>query len=85
MKIGTNSLSLVVTKCEKKRKGSLIYSLFPINNRTKYPIFFNSLLNRINNLKKNYNKLSLVSVYKDVKLNRKKINKDLENKGGIYL
>lgn len=81
----TNILSLVATKCKKQRKGSLIYSLFPINHRTKYPIFFESLLNRINNLNKNYNKLSLVSVYKDVKLNRKKINKDLENKGGIYL
>ena len=81
----TNILSLVATKCEKKRKGSLIYSLFPINYRTKYPIFFESLLNRINNLNKNYNKLSSVSVYKDVKLNRKKINKDLNNKGGVYL
>jgi group I intron endonuclease len=81
----TNILSLVATKCKQIRKGSLIYSLFPINYRTKYPIFFESLLNRINNLNKNYNKLSSVSIYKDVKLNRKKINKDLENKGGIYL
>ena len=66
-------------------KGSLLYLLFPINRRIKYPIYFDKLLERINSLKIRYNKLNLIKVYQNVELNRKAINTDLKNKGGIYL
>lgn len=68
-----------------KREGSLLYNLFPINNRTKYPIFFNNLLERINTLKTKYNIQGLFFVYENAELSRKEINKDLINKGGIYI
>jgi group I intron endonuclease len=68
-----------------KRKGSELYQLFPINHRLKYPIFFDKLIERIKSLKINYNKLGLIHIYQNVELNKKVINKDLKNKGGIYL
>jgi hypothetical protein len=46
-----------------KRKGSLLYQLFPINHRTKYPIFFDKLLERINSLKIKYNRPCSINVY----------------------
>ena len=58
--LNTNNLSLVE---RIKRKGSLLYQLFPINHRTKYPIFFDKLLERINNLKLKYNKPYSINVY----------------------
>jgi hypothetical protein len=77
----SGSFSLV----ERRKNGSLLYQLFPINHRPKYPIFFNKLLERINNLKMKYNKHYSINVYQNLDLNRKLINKDLKNKGGIYL
>ena len=68
-----------------KRKGSELYQLFPINHKPKYPIFFDNLIERINSLKINYNKLGLIHIYQNVELNRKLINKALKNKGGLYL
>ena len=68
-----------------KRKSSPLYQLFPINHRTKYPIFFGKLLERINSLKNRYNKFNIIKVYLNVELNKKAINLDLKNKGGIYL
>ena len=56
-----------------KRKGSLLYQLFPINHRIKYPILFDKLLERIHNLKTNYkyNKFYSIKVYQNLELNRK--------------
>lgn len=68
-----------------KRKGSYLYQLFPINHRSKYPIFFDKLLERINNLKFMFNKPGLIHTYENVELNKKVIIKHLKNKGGIYL
>lgn len=68
-----------------KREGSLLYNLFPINHRTKYPIFFGKLLERINTLKTKYNIQGLFYVYENAELSRKEINKDLIGKGGIYI
>jgi len=68
-----------------KREGSLLYNLFPISHRTKYPIFFDKLLERINALKTKYNLQGLSYVYENAELSRKEINKDLINKGGIYI
>ena len=61
------------------------HQLFPINHRTKYPIFFGKLLERINSLKNRFNKFNIIKVYLNVELNKKTINLDLKNKGGIYL
>ena len=82
MNMNKNNFSLVV---RIKRTGSTLFQLFPINHRTKYPIFFDKLLERINNLKLKYNKPYSINVYQNVELNRKLINKDLKNKGGLYL
>jgi len=68
-----------------KREGSLLYNLFPINQRVKYPIFFDNLLERVYSLKNKYNIQGLFYVYKNVELNRNLINLDLKNKGGIYI
>ena len=68
-----------------KRGSSLLYQLFPINHRIKYPVFFEKLLERINNLKLKNNDNSSTKTYLNVDLNRKLINSDLKNKGGIYL
>ena len=78
-----NKFSLVIRSNSKK--SSLLYQLFPINHRTKYPIFFNKLIERIYSLKTIYNKLELIYIYQNVDLNKKVINKDLKNKGGVYL
>jgi len=43
------------------------------------------LLERVYTLKNKYNKQGLFYVYKNVELNRKAINKDLNKKGGIYI
>ena len=45
MNMNKNNFSLVV---RIKRTGSTLFQLFPINHRTKYPIFFGKLLERIN-------------------------------------
>ena len=82
MNMNKNNFSLVV---RIKRTGSTLFQLFPINHRTKYPIFFDKLIERIQNLKISYNKLASIYVYQNVDLNKKVINKDLKNKGGIYL
>lgn len=82
MKTNKTNFSLVE---RIKRKGSLLYQLFPINHRIKFPIFFDKLLERINSLKISYNKLDSINVYQNVYLNKKVINKDLKNKGGIYI
>jgi hypothetical protein len=55
----SNSFALVE---RIKRKGSLLYQLFPINHRTKYPIFFEKLLERIHNLKTNYKYNKIYSI-----------------------
>lgn len=68
-----------------KREGSSLYNLFPISQRTKYPIFFDKLLGRINALKSTYNVQGTFHVYENAELSRKAINKDLVNKGGIYI
>lgn len=68
-----------------KREGSLLYNLFPINQRIKYPIFFDNLLERVYTLKNKYNIQGSFHVYKNVELTRKFINSDLKNKGGIYI
>ena len=82
MNMNKNNFSLVV---RIKRTGSTLFQLFPINHRTKYPIFFDKLIERIQSLKISYNKLASIYVYQNVDLNKKVINKDLKNKGGIYL
>jgi hypothetical protein len=85
LKNNTN-LSLVV---RKKEENTLLYNLFPINYRIKYPIFFNVLIEKIKKLKimYNYSCLNEILIYKfnDLKQVRKQINIDLKNKGGIYL
>src|SRR6266481_1643450 len=68
-----------------KRKSTPLFQLFPINNRTKYPIFFNKLLERIHNLKVRYKKADSVKVFQNTQLSRQAINGNLKNKGGIYL
>jgi hypothetical protein len=82
----TNSNSFALVE-RINRKGSLLYQLFPINHRTKYPIFFENLLERIHNLKTNYNynKFYSIKVYQNLELNRKILNKELKDKGGIYI
>lgn len=82
MKTNNNQFAIIE---RTKREGSLLYNLFPINHRTKYPIFFNKLLERINILKTKYNIQGLFYVYKNAELSRKEINKDLIGKGGIYI
>jgi hypothetical protein len=68
-----------------KREGSLLYNLFPINHRTKYPVFFDKLLERVNTLKNKYNIQGLFYIYENAELSRKEINTDLINKGGVYI
>lgn len=70
-----------------KRKGSKIFQLFPISNRLKFPIFFDVLIAKISSLKSKYNNFDFgpLRVYQNVELNIKKIKKELNNKGGIYL
>jgi len=82
MKFNKNQFAIIE---RIKREGSLLYNLFPINNRTKYPIFFNKLIERINTLKTKYNIQGLFYIYENAELSRKEINKDLINKGGIYI
>lgn len=67
------------------KEGSLLYNLFPINHRTKYPIFFENLLDRIDALKTKYNLTGLSYVYENAELSRKDIKRDLVGKGGIYI
>jgi group I intron endonuclease len=43
------------------------------------------LIERINTLKTKYNKQGLFYIYENAELSRKEINKDLINKGGIYI
>ena len=66
-----------------KKEPGILYQLYPINNRKKYPIFFEKLIERINNLSsmggKHNKNITPFKEYVNVELNRKLINKDLYN------
>nr|QVG61525.1 hypothetical protein [Rhizoctonia sp.] len=84
MKMQTNKNQFAII-ARIKREGSLLYNLFPISQRIKYPIFFDNLLERVYTLKNKYNIQGSFHIYKNVELARNLINSDLKNKGGIYI
>lgn len=64
---------------------SKIYQLFPISNRPKYPITFDALMDRINNLIHQYDLKPVFKIYLNCESNEQLLRKELKNIGGIYL
>lgn len=84
MNLNNNNITALVTQYTPKNS-SKIYQLFPINNRLKYPITFNVLLNRINTLINHFNLKPIFKIYINCELNEKFLRKELKSIGGIYL